>query len=117
MLSSLAIFIGGGLGALCRWGVTQLVSTHLPTLPFGVVFCNVVGSFLIGLLYGHFPKPNLIITALTVGGLGGFTTFSSFSLEALKMIEQQQFLSAFSYIIVSVFLGLGACFLGISLGR
>ena len=117
MLTPLAIFIGGGIGAVGRWALTQLMSHYCPFLPYGIVMCNIIGSFLIGLLYGYFPKPSLLISTLTIGVLGGFTTFSSFALDGMKLIEQHQWFPFFLYITLSVFLGLGACHVGYTLAK
>src|ERR1700741_5266409 len=85
----LIVFVGGGIGAALRHGVNRLALALLgPTVPAGTFVVNVVGSLVMGLLIGLFAAapgggPNQLRLFLATGVLGGFTTFSSFSLDAL----------------------------------
>ena len=94
MINLLAIFTGGGIGAVCRYLITQLVIKFAGTAyMFAGTFCaNVIGCFLIGYIFGiSMQKAELISPALklflTVGFLGGLTTFSTFSCEAFCFIK------------------------------
>lgn len=111
MINSLVVFIGGGLGALCRYLIGLFIKGITATF-----LVNILGSLLLGFLVGIFYlKSNcnpLLKVALTIGFCGGFTTFSTFSLEALELIRQSNFTSAVLYIILSVVVCLIAVFVG-----
>ena len=118
----LIVFAGAGLGGMLRHGLNGL-SLRLfgPDLPIGTPVINVLGSFLMGLLGGWFlmrsgssPGWRLFLTA---GVLGGFTTFSTFSLEAALLWERGEVGQAALYVIGSVGLGVFALFGGLALVR
>ena len=107
---------GGAGGAMLRHGV-GLASLRLmgPSFPWGTLIVNVVGGLLMGLLVGILAarggsEPLRLL--LGVGVLGGFTTFSAFSLDVVAMIERGAMLTAMGYILVSVLASVGALFLG-----
>ncbi len=107
MLNLLAIFLGGGIGAVSRYLISlNLAKNFEINLPVSTFLVNVIGSFIIGFLYILFiEKADItpaVKLALTVGFCGGLTTFSTFSLELFEMIGNHQFFHAFSYIILSV---------------
>ncbi|MGQ4005793.1 fluoride efflux transporter CrcB [Francisellaceae bacterium CB300] len=112
--------IGGGLGAMTRFGLTQATADISKQIPLGIFLCNVIGSFLIGLIAAFLIKTNLFneeisvnVRALLVTGfLGGFTTFSSFSLDVLNLLQRGEILIALSYILVSVLISLLAVIIG-----
>lgn len=104
------VAFGGAAGATLRY----LVLLAWPA-PWGVLAINVMGSFAIGLLAQCLP-PRLVPLLLT-GGLGGFTTFSAFSLDALRLAEAGRLISATLYVAGSVGLSLLACLLGLWMGR
>lgn len=112
----LAIMLGGMLGALARFGTGSLIQKLAGSaFPYGTLTVNVTGSLLIGLLWGfsnHFHFPPVLRTFLFIGFLGSFTTFSSFSLETMGMIQKGQIAPAFLYIILQNVLGISAAFLG-----
>jgi CrcB protein len=89
--------------------------------PYGTFIVNVVGSFLMGLFAGYFAfRPGIgqhVRLFLTTGMLGGFTTFSSFSLDAALLIERHAWGMALGYAVGSVAAGLSALFLGLALFR
>ncbi len=105
------IFLGGGLGALSRWLVSTLCNTDFP---WGTLLVNVVGSFFMGLIVGFFHNqvPQPWSSAITTGFLGGFTTFSSFSLEQVDRLYQQHYLAAGYHAMAHVFCSVFACYLG-----
>ena len=116
------VFVGAGLGGAVRHGV-NLASARLFGLefPFGTLIVNVLGSLAMGLLAGYFAFrmgiPQHMRLFLTTGVLGGFTTFSAFSLDAALLIERHAYWSAATYMMGSMFLSLAALFAGLSLFR
>lgn len=117
MINILSIFIGGGLGAIARYLTGACCVNCLKTnLPLATFIVNIVGCFLIGFLYiiiaEKFQIPQPLKLALTVGFCGGLTTFSTFSIEAFEMITQSHFLTAISYISISLVVGILAVGIG-----
>jgi len=112
----LLVAAGGVVGVVARYALGTTVSHD--TLPWVTVAINVVGSFLLGLLtaVGTGLAPE-VRTALGVGLLGGFTTFSTFSVDVLKQIEAGESGKALLYIVASVILGIGAAAVGYYAGR
>jgi fluoride exporter len=110
---------GGALGAVARFAVgAQAAAWFGPGFPWGTLIVNVLGGLVMGFLAATLAEADKSLRAfLLVGVLGGFTTFSAFSLEALRLFEQSAFVSAFSYITASVALSILACFAGLALGR
>ncbi len=111
------VFLGGGLGSVARHGVNQL-STHLagPRYPAGTFAVNVTGSLLIGLLAEYFALrshlPGNLRLFLVTGLLGGFTTFSTFSLDVGLLHERGDTVAAAAYAVSSVACSLAAMFGG-----
>lgn len=122
LLSVAAVAIGGGLGATLRYMVTTLVGRWAsgPGFPWGTLTVNVLGSLLLGLLVGVIakkcPLPMIWQTFLFVGVLGGFTTFSTFSLETVLLAERHYGL-AVAYVVASVGAGVAAVFAGLAIVR
>jgi CrcB protein len=118
----LIVFLGAGLGGALRHGV-NVASTRLFgfSFPYGTLIVNVVGSFAMGLLAGYFAYrpgiPQHMRLFLTTGILGGFTTFSTFSLDAAVLVERHSFGLAAGYLVGSVTAGLAALFLGLAVFR
>ena len=118
----LIVFLGAGLGGALRHGV-NLASARLFGLefPYGTLIVNILGSLAMGLLAGYFAFrmgiPQHMRLFLTTGILGGFTTFSAFSLDAALLIERHAYWSAATYVAGSVVLSLLALFVGLSLFR
>ncbi len=118
----LYIAMGGALGAVSRYGVTLGAARLGATgFPYATLTVNVVGSFLIGLFVAWLGGRTEINPALRpliqVGFLGALTTFSTFSLDALILLEQGRFTQAGLYIAASVLVCLAACFIGLLAGR
>jgi CrcB protein len=118
----LAIGIGGGLGSLARHYLSSTIYQLTgPTFPWGILVVNVLGGFAMGLIVELSAlKLNLSLELrafLTTGVLGGFTTFSAFSLDAALLIERGDWLNAGSYMVGSVVLSVAALFAGLWLVR
>ena len=119
---ALAVAAGGVVGTLIRFGVSTWVSAQWPKhFYLATLAVNVLGCLLIGYLYASFlQRPDLspeLRGGLIIGFLGALTTFSSFSLDGLRLMESGQAATAFSYIGVSVFGGLLAAWAGLALAR
>lgn len=106
MPNLLLVMIGGAIGAGCRYQLSRLALHHAgAAFPWGTLIVNLLGGLLIGLLAGLFARSGgnePLRLLLAVGVLGGFTTFSAFSLETYEMIAQGAFAAAFAYVIASV---------------
>jgi CrcB protein len=116
------VFLGAGIGGALRHGVNvAAVPLFGYGFPFGTLIVNVLGSFLIGFLAGWFAfRPEIgqhMRLFLTTGLLGGFTTFSAFSLDVALLIERHSYGLAAGYVAGSVGLSLAGLFLGLSLFR
>ncbi len=90
---ALLIASGGAIGTLARYGVSLLAAPYSQSLPWGTIFINITGSFLIGafgtltLANGRFPVPETVRLFVMVGLCGGYTTFSAFSLQTLDLLR------------------------------
>jgi CrcB protein len=118
----LIVFAGAGIGGALRHGVNVAAAKLFGYgFPFGTLIVNVLGSFLIGLLAGWFAfrpgVPQDMRLFLTTGILGGFTTFSAFSLDAALLVERNAYALAAAYMVGSVTASLVALFLGLALFR
>jgi fluoride exporter len=115
------IALGGGIGALLRYGLQGLTYRIVSGIfPWGTVLVNLIGCLVIGLLWGLFERFEvvpLLRTFLLVGLLGGFTTFSSFGLESFNLIRDNEIRLAVAYILLSNFGGIALVFVGFALSR
>jgi CrcB protein len=114
----LLIGTGGFLGSISRYLASRFMQSNFPSaFPFGTFFVNLTGCLLIGLIYGISEKSSLFNSGwkifLTAGFCGGFTTFSTFANENLAMLRDGDFFHFFLYTGLSVFLGIGATFIGV----
>ena len=123
-MSFLLVFFGAGLGGSARHGVNLACLRWCGTAwPYGTLFVNVVGSTAMGLLAGFFAfradvpwsQPARLFTM--TGVLGGFTTFSAFSLETVLLWERGEPLAALTYVVASVLLAVGGLVGGLTLMR
>ncbi|RLA03481.1 MAG: fluoride efflux transporter CrcB [Gammaproteobacteria bacterium] len=117
MINLLAVALGGGAGALSRYGLVMAVTRlGFTGFPWATLIVNVSGSFLIGLVWALLEHKSMLDTPwralLIVGLLGGFTTFSSFSLETLTMMQQLRWGAAAG----NVSLNLVGCLLAVAAG-
>ena len=117
----LLVFVGGGLGAMARHGVNRAGLDILGTgFPWWTMAVNISGSFLIGLLaglFGTWETGQDMRMFLITGVLGGYTTFSAFSLDALTLWERGAFQQAGLYVLGSVILSLLAAAVGLMATR
>jgi CrcB protein len=118
----LIVFIGGGIGAALRHGVNLVMARWLGTaFPFATLTENVTGSLVMGLLVGYFAfhgaVPQHWRLFVTTGILGGYTTFSAFSLDTALLYERGELGLAALYVILSVALTIGGLFAGLALVR
>ncbi len=115
----LAVAIGSCIGGISRYLLSQLIqSKFLFSFPFGTLGVNIIGCLLIGMVFGISEKNLLVVEwrmFLITGLLGGFTTFSAFSMETILLIRNGQYALALTYIGASVIVGLLATFMGLSL--
>jgi fluoride exporter len=112
----LAIALGGGLGALTRYGVSVCVDKLFSiNFPLGTLSANLLGCLLIGIFWCYFDRIHIsheFRLFLFTGFLGGFTTFSTFSRESVQFLKAGEPLYALSYIMVSNVLGISMVILG-----
>lgn len=115
----MVIGLGSFIGGICRYLATQFIQNRfLSAFPYGTLWVNITGCFIISLVFGLSEKTNLPVEwrlFLATGFCGGFTTFSAFSNETIALLRDGQFWSAAVYTGASVILGLLATFAGISL--
>jgi len=118
---ALIVGLGGFIGSIGRYGVDTITKRLITDFPSGTLFVNIVGSFLIGILFAYVEKGILINAGwrvfLITGICGGFTTFSAFSLENHMLYEQGYFNRLLINVMLSVLLGFMATFAGLHLIR
>jgi CrcB protein len=125
-IASLYVALGGAIGAVLRYQVGRAMTHWLgpnvvTAFPWATLTVNVLGSFAMGLLAGYFARygqgGEQARLLLGVGLLGGFTTFSAFSLEMMLLVERGQAAQGFIYAAVSVLAGLSALYAGLIMMR
>jgi CrcB protein len=123
MQSFLLVGLGGALGSMGRYGFSVLVGRFwMNPFPLGTLLINILGSFAMGILIGLLAKftPEWSPTArlfVAIGVLGGFTTFSSFSLDAIALFERGQMGAALTYALLSVVVSVAALYFGLLITR
>ena len=122
MSQILAVALGGAVGALARYGVSNAVAAAFgPRFPLGTLVVNVAGSFVMGWLFALFAErmqvpPEMRLLVMT-GLLGAFTTFSTFSVETLALLQAGRLIAGAANVLLSVALCVGAAWLGTLLVR
>ncbi|MFC6011134.1 fluoride efflux transporter CrcB [Nocardia lasii] len=116
-----AVSVGGGLGATARYTISHFWPVPVGRFPWSTFVVNVVGCFAIGVLMVVVTEllaaPKLVRPFLGIGVLGGFTTFSTYSLETQRLLDHGAALTALSYAALSVLAGLGAVAVAIGMTR
>lgn len=117
MIEWLAVFVGGGLGSLARLGLGKWLGTTASGFPIATLLINVLACIVLGFVAGYVAQRGVLHPALkigiTAGFCGGFSTFSTFSLESVGLMENGKIFLAGVYVVASV----GLCFLGIWAGQ
>jgi CrcB protein len=116
------ICLGGAVGTAARYLLGGLIARWAgPDFPYGTLLINVLGSFLIGIIQqvglSSLVLPEALRVALAIGVLGGFTTYSSFSYETIKLLEAGSWAAATTYVALTTGLCLACCAAGLTLGR
>lgn len=122
MWTLVAVAIGGTLGCWARYGMTVLVQAiYGRDFPYATLSINVLGSFLMGFLFIETIERLTISpelrTGILTGFIGGFTTFSTYSMELLLLVEQGEVGKAILYFVLSAVLGFGGAFAGAYIAR
>ena len=121
MARFLLICCGGAVGTGARYLLGGLAARWLgPDFPYGTLIINVLGSFLIGVVQQigltSLLIPDTLRVVLAIGVMGGFTTYSSFSYEAVMLVESGSWAAAAAYVALTTVLCLGGCTAGLALG-
>ena len=116
--SLLLVAIGSSIGGTCRFLCQQFVQKHFPSsIPFGTLSVNIIGCFIIGIIYGLANKSNIISPEIRLfmatGFCGGYTTFSSFAYENISLMQEGEFYYIALYILYSLIIGFAAVYTGI----
>jgi fluoride exporter len=112
------VALGGAAGAVARYGVSAYaLRTFGPGFPWGTLIVNVIGGLAMGVLFALYGDKRASMALLGAGVLGGFTTFSAFSLETVRMMETGRGGEALAYVSVSVIASCAAVWVGLSLAR
>lgn len=111
-----SVGLGGFIGAVLRYGISTWVNTlSTSTFPYGTLMVNILGSFMIGFLFLYFQNSTLSVyhkSLLITGLLGALTTFSTFSLETVLLLQEEAYAKAMLNVLANVFFSVGATFLG-----
>jgi fluoride exporter len=116
-MTALLVGLGGVCGVMARYGIGKATFHHTDALLWSTVGINIVGSFLLGLLAAEHWFSRDVREALGVGFLGGFTTFSTFSVQVVMDVDAGEPWRAGAYLLVSVVGGIAAATCGFVLGR
>ena len=116
-MNFLLVFLGGGLGSVCRYAVSVIMARGGSPLPWATLLVNVLGCLLIGLFAQTLARDSALRGLFIAGFCGGFTTFSTLSLECWALWQAQQFGWLALYVGASFVLGLTAVAGGVALGR
>lgn len=117
-MTVLWVAIGGALGSVLRYWVSDPINQRVA--PWGTILVNLVGTFALGVLIGWFGKrssDSVVRVALSVGLLGGFTTFSSWAVETIDLLSAGRIGTAMANIVIPLAIGLVAASAGLAVGR
>ncbi len=113
------LFILGGLGVVLRYFIITVLNKYDSKIPFGIFIANILGCFLIGYCFQLFENETIskdTFALLSIALIGGLTTFSSLIFDFLNLIKNGQNKIALFYLLISIFVGLGAVLIGIKAG-
>ena len=117
IINVLLICIGGFLGSISRYKLSLHLNRQFPNkVPFGTLFVNLLGSFLLGFIIGRYDSEHIHFL-LGTGFMGAFTTYSTFNLEAVQLLQGNKKISAITYLSLTYFLGIACAFLGFFIGN
>ena len=118
---ALLVFLGGGLGSVARYWLSLKLNDLEHAMPYGTLLANVLGSLLIGFIFGYSAKTGALSQEqsllLATGFCGGFTTFSTFAYENHLYLKSGDYLGMLPYLSATLVLGFVAVFLGLYLAR
>lgn len=119
MITVLLVGVLGGAGAAARWAVDSILTRHGPRLPISTCVINIVGSFLLGLLVaaGAGDTSSSVLVGLGVGFCGGFTTFSTATVETVRTARQHSLAAGALHLVVMVLGSVGAALVGLLVGQ
>tara|TARA_B100000989_G_scaffold287910_1_gene258018 strand:+ start:1009 stop:1383 length:375 start_codon:yes stop_codon:yes gene_type:complete len=119
--SIILVFIGGGVGSVCRFLISKINYFEKTEFPYSTLIVNIIGCFLIGFFVGlvikNFSNTSPLFILFCIGFCGGFTTFSTFGYEVVKLITDNQYLNIFIYVSSSVIIGVIAVLVGIKIAK
>ena len=121
MKQALLIFLGGGLGSVLRYWMSLKLNNFENAIPYGTLLANVLGSLIIGIIFGYSAKSGLLnenhSLLLATGFCGGFTTFSTFAYENHIYLKGGDYFGFLPYMIVTFILAISAVFLGMYVSK
>jgi CrcB protein len=123
VLTIVAVGVAGSFGAVARYALEGLVSDRTGgAFPWGTLVVNISGSFVLGALFAALVEGRIVMapwlrTGLTIGLVGAYTTFSTLTVETVRLLEDGAYASAAGNALGSLALGLVAAFLGVGIGR
>lgn len=116
MQSFIAVFIGGGLGSMCRYGIARILQSYEYVFPWATFIANAVSCIVLGALIGWFMKHSAdssVRLLWLTGFCGGFSTFSTFTYETFNLFQTGNYFYAFSNILLSLSICLICIYLGL----
>ena len=121
MINLFYVAIGGSIGAVLRYLTSNFFRFYFPNFPFGTLFVNFIGSFLVGILASNLESRGtsyiFIKYFLIIGILGSFTTFSTFSLETIQLVNDKKLFLSLVYIFLSISLCILGAFFGFNINK
>ena len=121
MKQALLVFLGGGLGSVLRYWMSLKLNNFENAIPYGTLLANVLGSLIIGIIFGYSTKSGLLnenhSLLLATGFCGGFTTFSTFAYENHIYLKGGDYFGFLPYMIVTFILAISAVFLGMYVSK